>query len=202
MRRPTFEEISDFMEYRANHVALVQKLGRAALDMDFSDHDSDKIEATGKDLELLALRYLDKKGKIRTSKEDRNTLRKVSARHAKNSKHHAEYWDPSINIRNFNAEDENIIHASNMPRRYLAEMACDWAACALYHNEPIFKWFNKSIGTTLFLTDSQIEYLKNCLDSIYRCISKEGICFPGRKYTANQIPPRNTDERKMKEEVT
>lgn len=199
MRKPTFDEISSFNEYRANHVALVQKLGKAALDMDFSDHDHDKIEATGKDQELLALRFLDKKGKIKVSDEDKNTLRKVSAKHALNSKHHAEYWDTEINIRNFNEEDKNVIHATNMPKRYIAEMACDWSACALYHNEPIFKWFNKVINKYLFFTDNQIEYLEDCLKKIVKSIGKDNISFPGVRYTATQVPPKDWKNEKLEE---
>lgn len=199
MRKPTFEEISSFIEYRANHVALVQKLGKVALDLDFSDHDSDKIESTGKDLDLLTLRHLSKTKDLKLSPEDKNELRKVSARHAKSQKHHAEYWDPSVSVRNFNEEDKNVVHASNMPKRYLAEMACDWASCALYHNEPIFKWFNKVINEYLFLTDNQVQYLKDCLNKILKAIGSKDIRFPGVKYTANQVAPKNTDFKKVKE---
>ena len=194
MRKPTQKEIDDFITYRSLHVALVQKLGKAALDMNFSDHDSDKINAVGKSLELLALRNASKKSELRLSKEDENELRKVSAKHAKSQKHHAEYWDPSITIRNFKADDTNIIVAKHMPKRYIAEMACDWASCALYHNEPILAWYNKVIDDTLFLTKSQKEYLLDCLQKIEKLIQKEDIQFPGKNYSCKQLDPLKEDE--------
>ena len=189
MKKPTEKEITDFTTYRANHVALVQKLGQVALNKNFSEHDFDKINAVGKELDLFALRNASKKNEKNFSEEDLNILRKVSAKHAKNQKHHAEYWDPSITIKNFKADDTNVIHASRMPKKYIAEMACDWAACALYHNEPVFGWYNKVIGDTLLLTNNQKEYLKKCLLLIKRAIKKYDITFPGVKYDCEQVDP-------------
>lgn len=192
MRKPTEKEISDFTTYRANHVALVQKLGQVALNKNFSDHDSDKINAVGKELDLLTLRNVSKKNEKEFSPEDLNVLRKVSAKHAKTQKHHAERWDPSITIKNFKADDTNVIHASKMPKKYIAEMACDWAACALYHNEPIFGWYNKVIDKTLLFTDNQKEFLKACLILIRRAVKKYNISFPNKEYTCEQVEPIST----------
>lgn len=194
MRKPTQQEIDDFIKYRSLHVALVQKLGKVCFDMDFTDHDSDKINAIGKELDLFAMRNASKKGNLHLSKEDKNELRKVSARHAKHSKHHAEYWDPAITIRNFKADDTNIIVAKHMPKRYIAEMACDWASCALYHNEPIMGWYNKVIDDTLFLTDNQKQYLLDCLEKIEKEVIKNNIQFPERNYDCEQIQPLKEDE--------
>lgn len=189
MRKPSQQEIDDFIKYRANHVALVQKLGKVILDMNFSDHDADKIAAIGKDLELMSLRNASKKVNLFLSPEDENELRKISACHAKNNKHHAEFWDPSVTVRNFKADDTNIIHATKMPKRYIAEMACDWAACALYHNEPVLDWYNNVVDNTLFLTDGQKEYLLDCLDKIEKAVIKNNITFPGIEYNCEQVEP-------------
>ena len=44
MRKATQEEIDKFVDYRANHIALVRRLGRVLFDLDLSEHDKDKIE--------------------------------------------------------------------------------------------------------------------------------------------------------------
>ena len=183
LRKATQKEMDDFVQYRANHVALVQKLGEVGFGMDFSHHDMDKVNAVGKDLEMFALRSAWHKGNLNPSKEDKNEIRKVSARHAKSQKHHPEYWDDSVTIRNYK-EDETVIHATRMPKRYIIEMACDWSACALKHNENLFDWYNKVIDNTLFLTDNQKIELISCLFRIKDVVEKYGIQYPNVEYTA------------------
>lgn len=187
MRRPTQQEIDSFLEYRANHIALVQKLGRIVFGLDFSNHDQDKMTAVGKDLDLLVMRHVFKSKDIRLNDEDRNILRKVSAKHALNSKHHFEYWDHSITVRNFDADDKNEIHPTHIPDRYIKEAACDWAAVALYKNEPMFKWYNKVVDNTLMLTDHQKELLSECLVKLEKAVLKNNITYPGKKYDCKQI---------------
>lgn len=189
MRKPTQQEIDNFIKYRSLHVAMVQKLGKVCFDMNFSDHDSDKINAVGKELDLFAMRNASKKGNLHLSKEDKNELRKVSAKHAKSQKHHAEYWDSAITVRNFKADDTNVIVAKHMPKKYITEMACDWAACALYYNEPILGWYNKVIDTTLFLTDVQKQHLLDCLEKIEKEVVKNNIQFPEKDYNCDQVQP-------------
>lgn len=184
LRQPTAKEIDDFLEYRANHVALVQRLGQLAFDMDFSDHDYDKITSRGRDFDLMVLRNASKTSNLKLSDEDKNELRKISAKHAKSQKHHPEYWDDEITIRNFQADDTNVIHATRMPYRWIAEMACDWAAVILYKNEDLFAWYNKVIDNTLIMTDGQKEFLAECLILLGKIITKENIKYPGREYNA------------------
>ena len=99
MRKPTEKELDEFLDYRSKHVSLVQKLGKIAFDIDLSNHDEDKINAVGKELDLMAMRNASKSKDLRLSDEDKRELEKVSARHAKSQKHHAEYWDDTITIR-------------------------------------------------------------------------------------------------------
>lgn len=187
MRRPTQQEIDSFLEYRANHIALVQKLGKFVFGLDFSNHDQDKMTAVGKDLDLLVMRHVSKSKDIRLNDEDRNTLRKVSAKHALDSKHHFEYWDHSITIRNFDADDNNEIHPTHMPDRCIKEAACDWVAVALYKNEPVFGWYNKVVDKTLMLTSHQKELMSSCLAKLEKAVMKNNITYPGKKYDCKQI---------------
>lgn len=191
MRKPTRKEIDEFINYRANHAALVQKIGQVVFDENYSDHDKDKIGAVGRELELFTMRMASKSSNLKLTEEDKNTLRKVSARHALTSKHHAEYWDPSITMRNFDEKDEGIVHMSKMPRRHIREMLADWAACALYHNEPIFNWYNNQINKYLIATGGQKDYMKKCLSEIQRAVEKYNITFPGREYNVDQVEPLN-----------
>ena len=50
MRKATQEEIDKFIDYRANHVARVRRIGRTLFDLDLSEHDKDKIECSADDL--------------------------------------------------------------------------------------------------------------------------------------------------------
>lgn len=195
IRKATQEEIDAFIEYRANHVALVQKLGEVAFGIDLSHHDIDKINAVGKELEMFAIRGAYNSGKIKLNKEDKNEIRKVSARHVKSQKHHPEYWDDSITIRNCK-EDESIVHASRMPKRYILEMACDWSACALKGNKGLFDWYNKVIDETLFLTDNQKIELISALFRIKDVVEKYDIHYPNVEYTAEShfLEGKNLDK--------
>ena len=56
MRKPTEKELDEFLDYRSKHVSLVQKLGKIAFNIDLSNHDEDKINAIGKELDLMAMR--------------------------------------------------------------------------------------------------------------------------------------------------
>lgn len=202
MRRPAQQEIDSFLEYRANHIALVQKLGRIVFDLDFSNHDRDKMTAVGKDLDLLVMRHISKSKDIRLDDEDKNTLRKVSAKHALNSKHHFEYWDHSITTRNFDADDKNEIHPTHMPDRYIKEAACDWAAVALYKNEPMFKWYNNIVDNTLMLTEHQKELLSSCLAKLEKAVMKNNVTYPGKKYDCKQILAERIIHKGSKWQVT
>lgn len=200
MRKATQEEIDDLINYRANHVALVQKLGKVVFDLDLSNHDCDKINAVGDDLELLALRQASKNGKLRLTDEDKEVLRKVSANHALKSKHHGEFWDVNITLRNFDENDNNVIDCRKMPERYLKEMVCDWSACSISKNEPIFGWYNKMcIGDNpkYIFTDKQRDIVVDGLKKIEKYIAKKNISYPGIRYTAKQVEPE-----RMKEEVS
>lgn len=44
MRNATKKEIDTFVQYRANHVALVRRIGKIVFNIDLSNHDEDKIE--------------------------------------------------------------------------------------------------------------------------------------------------------------
>ena len=131
MRKATQEEIDSFVDYRANHIALVRRIGRVLFGLDLSEHDKDKIECDADDLNLYALRNAMQDGGYRPLKNDKVILNNLAGRHVKSQKHHPEYWDDAITVDSFNYEDPAVVDASKMPDRYLKELVCDWSAVAV-----------------------------------------------------------------------
>ena len=193
MRIATKKEIDSFIQYRANHVALVQRIGKVVFDTDLSDHDNDKIEADGDELNLYALRNSMLNGTYHPHTVDKKKLSRLAGEHVKSQKHHPEYWDDSITPRNFDDNNPPQVNAHKMPKRYLLEMCCDWGAVALKLNKPIFSWYNKTcIGENarFLFTDNQKDYIVECLSRIQSKIDSEKLYYPNVTYNAEQVSPK------------
>lgn len=202
MRTATQKEIDKFIEYRANHVALVQRIGKVVFDTDLSEHDKDKIEANGEELNLFALRNSMLNGTYHPHRIDKNKLNKLTGKHVKSQKHHPEYWDESITARNFNDENPPQVNAHKMPKRYILEMCCDWSACALYRNSPMFSWYNKTCvgeNARFLFTDNQKEYIIECISRIASKIKEENLHYPNVDYTAKADSPKIDFGKKLNE---
>lgn len=193
MRIATKKEIDSFIQYRANHVALVQRIGKVVFDTDLSDHDNDKIGADGDELSLYALRNSMLNGTYHPHIADKKKLSRLAGEHVKSQKHHPEYWDDSITPRNFDDNNPPQVNAHKMPKRYLLEMCCDWSAVALKLNKPIFSWYNKTcIGENarFLFTDNQKDYIVKCLSRIQSKIDSEKLYYPNVTYNAEQVSPK------------
>ena len=202
MRIATKKEIDRFIQYRANHVALVQRIGKVVFDTDLSDHDNDKIEADGDELNLYALRNSMLNGTYHPHTVDKKKLSRLAGEHVKSQKHHPEYWDDSITPRNFDDINPPQVNAHKMPKRYLLEMCCDWSAVALKLNKPIFSWYNKTcIGENarFLFTDNQKDYIVECLSRIQSKIDSEKLYYPNVTYNAEQVSPKIDFGKKLTE---
>ena len=202
MRTATQKEIDNFIEYRANHVALVQRIGSVVFGINISDHDKDKIEADGEELNLFSLRNSMLNGTYHPHKADRAKLKRLVGKHVKSQKHHPEYWDDSITARNFDDENPPQVNAHKMPKRYLLEMVCDWCAVALKLNKPLFNWYNKTcIGENarFLFTDNQKEYIIECISRVASKIKEENLHYPKVEYTAELDSPKIDFGKKLKE---
>ena len=202
MRNATQKEIDNFIEYRANHVALVQRIGSVVFGIDISDHDKDKIEANGEELNLFSLRNSMLNGTYHPHKADRAKLKRLVGKHVKSQKHHPEYWDDSITARNFDDENPPQVNAHKMPKRYLLELVCDWCAVALKLNKPLFNWYNKTcIGENarFLFTDNQKEYIIECISRVASKIKEENLHYPKIEYTAELDSPKIDFGKKLKE---
>lgn len=202
MRTATQKEIDKFIEYRANHVALVQRIGKVVFNADLSEHDKDKIEANGEELNLFALRNSMLNGTYHPHRIDKNKLNKLTGKHVKSQKHHPEYWDDSITARNFDDENPPQVNAHKMPKKYLLEMCCDWSSCALYRNTPMFSWYNKTCtgeDARFLFTDNQKEYIIECISRIASKIKEENLHYPNVDYTAKADSPKIDFGKKLNE---
>ena len=202
MRNATQKEIDNFIEYRANHVALVQRIGSVVFGIDISDHDKDKIEADGEELNLFSLRNSMLNGTYHPHKADRAKLKRLVGKHVKSQKHHPEYWDDSITARNFDDENPPQVNAHKMPKRYLLEMVCDWCAVALKLNKPLFNWYNKTCtgeNARFLFTDNQKEYIIECISRVASKIKEENLHYPKIEYTAELDSPKIDFGKKLNE---
>lgn len=202
MRNATQKEIDNFIEYRANHVALVQRIGSVVFSIDISDHDKDKIEADGEELNLFSLRNSMLNGTYHPHKADKAKLKRLVGKHVKSQKHHPEYWDDSITARNFDDENPPQVNAHKMPKRYLLEMVCDWCAVALKLNKPLFNWYNKTCtgeNARFLFTDNQKEYIIECISRVASKIKEENLHYPKVEYTAELDSPKIDFGKKIKE---
>ncbi len=192
MRKATQEEIDKFVDYRANHIALVRRLGRVLFDLDLSEHDKDKIECDADDLNLYALRNAMQDGGYRPLKNDKVILNNLAGRHVKSQKHHPEYWDDAITVDSFNYEEPPVVNASKMPDRYLVELVCDWSAVAIKLNKGIFQWFNKTCtgdNPRFKFTPRQKCLIIDSLLKVQKNIKKEKLYYPGKDYDAKKDYP-------------
>ena len=202
MRNATQKEIDNFIEYRANHVALVQRIGSVVFGIDISDHDKDKIEANGEELNLFSLRNSMLNGTYHPHKADKAKLKRLVGKHVKSQKHHPEYWDDLITARNFDDENPPQVNAHKMPKRYLLEMVCDWCAVALKLNKPLFNWYNKTCtgeNARFLFTDNQKEYIIECISRVASKIKEENLHYPKIEYTAKLDSPKIDFGKKLKE---
>ena len=192
MRKATQEEIDKFVNYRANHIALVRRLGRVLFDLDLTEHDKDKIECNADDLNLYALRNAMQDGDYRPLKNDKVILNNLAGRHVKSQKHHPEYWDDAITVDSFNYEEPPVVNASKMPDRYLVELVCDWSAVAIKLNKGIFQWFNKTCtgsNPRFKFTPRQKCIIIDSLLKVQKNIKKEKLYYPGKDYDAKKDYP-------------
>ena len=192
MRKATQEEIDKFVDYRANHIALVRRLGRVLFDLDLSEHDKDKIECDADDLNLYALRNAMQDGGYRPLKNDKVILNNLAGRHVKSQKHHPEYWDDAITVDSFNYEEPPVVNASKMPDRYLVELVCDWSAVAIKLNKGMFQWFNKTCtgsNPRFKFTPRQKCIIIDSLLKVQKNIKKEKLYYPGIGYDAKKDYP-------------
>lgn len=191
MRKATQKEIERFVTYRANHVALVQRIGKLVFDIDLSDHDHDKIECSGEDLNLWSLRNLMQDDEYHPNKGDRRILNRISAIHKKTQPHHPEYWDDNVTVEDIIEDDKQIV-ATKMSKKALLAMICDWASVAIKLNQPLFKFYNsvvESENPKYVFTDNQKKFIVEGILQIEKNIDKDKLYWLGKKYTAKQVDP-------------
>jgi len=103
------------------------------------------------------------------TKEDEN---QATLHHITENKHHPEYWcDRKENLLNKEDRDDipdEIVDATKMPNKYIAEMCADWSAMSeeLGKNTPR-EWADKNIGKRWKFVPKQKELIYEILDKIW-----------------------------------
>ena len=190
MRQATNLEIKHYIDYRSKHVAMVQRLGKLAFNEDFSTHDHDKLELDGESLSKFALWFAYINNEYKPTERDLRILKNLNIQHYLSQKHHPEYWDVDITPSTFT--EDMTVKATRMSKKAIREMTCDWTACCLYKNQPVFKFYNETCtgdNPKFIFTINQKNYIVECLSKLQKIIRKENIIWAGKDYTAEQIEP-------------
>ena len=140
MRESTPQEIKRFTDYRAKHVALVQRIAKLVFGLDCSDHDHDKIECDAKELNKWALRNLMQDNEYQAKGEDKKELLRIAAKHMKTQPHHPQYWDDSLTVEALTENPGLPVDMSSMTNKAMLEMISDWAAVSIKTKSPLFKF--------------------------------------------------------------
>lgn len=169
------QEMRDaFITRTKQHIYRVVKFADK-LKLDVLDHDQSKFdEPEMTPYILINWRYKlkDEGVDLQFPPEIDNQLNQATLHHIKFNKHHPEYWDKEVTMKNLNQKDrdavpEKMVDATQMPRRAIQEMCCDWCAMSEERNNSPYEWADKVIGTRFKFTPHQIFLIYSTLDSLW-----------------------------------
>lgn len=197
MREATPQEIKRFVDYRAKHVALVQRIAKLVFGLDCSDHDHDKIECSAEDLNKWALRNLMQCGDYQAKGEDKRELLHIAAKHMKTQPHHPQYWDDSLTVESLTENPNLPVDLTSMPNNAILQMCCDWAAVAIKRNQALFSFYNSACtgaNPHFKLTCAQKRFFISNTRKILEAIPKEKLYWDGKEYNVKQVDPIIEDD--------
>ena len=197
MREATPQEIKRFTDYRAKHVALVQRIARLVFGLDCSDHDHDKIECDAKELNKWALRNLMQDNEYQAKGEDKKELLRIAAKHMKTQPHHPQYWDDSLTVEALTENPGLPVDMSSMTNKAMLEMISDWAAVSIKTKSPLFKFYNSTCtgsNPRFKMTSAQKRFFISNTRKILDAIPKEKLYWDGKEYDVKQVDPIIEDD--------
>ena len=189
-------ELYNSKSYRKSHIDMVNFLGTHIFHKDFSSHDEDKLYEPEEDTAIITYKFLNPE---HFTPQDIKKINRLDFEHLKSYPHHPEFWDDEITEKTYDFQNPPSVHAEKMPKEFLIEMCCDWAACALAKNSSLSSWYNKTVDKRFFFTKGQKTIIKDTLQKIYDFTTKNDICFGGvLKY--NSKKPKFKENSLNKEE--
>jgi hypothetical protein len=93
--------------------------------------------------------------------------------HISTNKHHPDYWDDNLNIKNLNIVDrdkspEKIVNATKMPLTYIATMVADWLAMADEKKTDPYKWAKDNINKRWNFTKEQEKFIYELMNELWK----------------------------------
>lgn len=197
MRKATEKEIKRFTDYRAKHVALVQRIARLVFNMDCSNHDHDKIECSAEDLEKWSLRNLMQDHEYEPNGEDKKELLRIAAVHMKTQPHHPQYWDKSLSVEDLTENPGANVVATSMTEKALKEMISDWCSVAVKINSSLFKFYNANCtgdNPKIKFSSRQKRIIISGIQKVMEKIPEEKLYWEGKEYKVEQVDPIIEDD--------
>ena len=183
----TKQMLDHFIDRTNYHIQLVQKyldkiislndsrLDRAALEEE-KQHDQSKF----KEPELTPYVFVnwkyhlkDRGEKFDPPKDIIDLMNNATFHHISTNKHHPDYWDTDLSIKNLNSTDrdkppEKIVDATKMPLIYVASMVADWLAMSEEKKTCPYEWAKNNIGIRWKFDQNQIKLIYDLIDKIWK----------------------------------
>ena len=178
------QEMEDWFEKRLNnHISLVQKYAKKieecypekfeGLIEQVENHDASKFEEPER-TPYISISWRHKQDDYESyktlgdlTKEDEN---QATLHHITHNKHHPECWcDREEDLLNEDDRDgipDEIVDATDMPDKYIAELCSDWIAMGEELGNSAKDWADKNIGTRWDFTDEQQELIYELIDKV------------------------------------
>jgi hypothetical protein len=93
--------------------------------------------------------------------------------HISTNKHHPDYWDDELTIKNLNSTDrdkppEKTVDATKMPLTYISAMIADWLAMAEEKKTDPYEWAKKNINKRWKFTKEQEDFVYDLIDKLWK----------------------------------
>ena len=100
-------------------------------------------------------------------------MNEATFHHIKSHRHHPEFWDESVTIKDLNKDDRDrpsegrIVDGTKMPLTYVAAMCADWFAMSEELGGHPNDWASKNINVRWKFNEEQINLIYDLI-KIYR----------------------------------
>ena len=186
--KTTYSMIQHFENRTNYHISLVRKyidkiialndprLDRAILEEEKEYHDLSKF----KEPEYTPYLHINWKHHMKERGAEyipsnivERQMNNATFHHISTNKHHPDYWDDNLTIKNLNSIDrdkspEKIVDATKMPLTYVASMIADWLAMSDEKKTDPYKWAKENISKRWKFTKEQEDFIYDLMDKLWK----------------------------------